>query len=87
MKKMGITPIVTLFHFTLPVWFAEKVGFEKRRNVRYFERVVRKVLEELNADISWIISINGPTVYMGEGYITGDFPSNKTGWRSHSAYC
>ena len=79
MKKMGITPIVTLFHFTLPVWFAEKGGFEKRRNVKYFERFVKKILEELGADISWIISINEPTVYMSEGYVTGDYPPNKTG--------
>ena len=35
-KQRGIEPIVTLFHFTLPVWFAEIGGFEKRANVKYF---------------------------------------------------
>ena len=36
-KQRSIEPIVTLFHFTLPVWFAELGGFEKRANVKYFE--------------------------------------------------
>ena len=29
----GLEPVVTLFHFTLPVWFAARGGFAKRDNV------------------------------------------------------
>ena len=32
----------TLFHFTLPVWFAACGGFAKRDNVKYFVRFVDK---------------------------------------------
>lgn len=79
LKKRDITPVVTLFHFTLPVWFAQKGGFEKRRNVKYFVRFAEKILEELGADLTWIITINEPTVYVGQSYSVGDWPPNKTG--------
>ncbi len=79
LKARGITPVVTLFHFTLPVWFVEKGGFEKRRNVKHFVRFAEKVLDELGSDIKWIITINEPTVYVGESYFVGEWPPNKTG--------
>lgn len=78
LKKMGITPVVTLFHFTLPEWFMVKGGFEKRRNVKYFVYYVEKVLSELGRDIEWIVTINEPTVYAGESYLEGHWPPNKT---------
>ena len=78
LKARGITPVVTLLHFTLPVWFAEKGGFEKRRNVKYFLRFVQKVLEEMGGDIKWIITINEPTVYVSESYFIGNWVPNKT---------
>lgn len=79
LKSRGITPIVTLFHFTLPVWFSEKGGFEKRRNIKYFVRFAEKILDELGNDIKWVITINEPTVYVGESYFWGQWPPNKTG--------
>lgn len=77
LKKMGITPVVTLFHFTLPEWFMAKGGFEKRRNIKYFVYYVEKVLSELGRDIEWIVTINEPTVYAGESYLEGYWPPNK----------
>lgn len=82
LKNRGITPVVTMFHFTLPVWFAEMGGFEKRRNVKYFVRFAQKVIDELGGDIKWLITINEPTVYVGESYLVGEWPPNKTSkWR------
>ena len=78
LRKMGITPVVTLFHFTLPEWFMAKGGFEKRRNIKYFVYYVEKVLSELGRDIEWIVTINEPTVYAGESYLEGHWPPNKT---------
>ena len=79
LKKAGITPVATLFHFTLPVWFAEMGGFEKRRNVKYFVRFATKIIDELGSELSWIITVNEPTVYVGESYMIGEWPPNKTG--------
>lgn len=78
LKKRGIEPIMTLFHFTLPVWFAEKGGFEKRANIKYFVRFAEKVLQELGSNVKYVITINEPEVYAFESYYLGNWPPNKT---------
>lgn len=71
LKKRGIEPIVTLFHFSLPVWFSELGGFEHRSNIRYFVRFAQKVMSELGDDLRYVITINEPESYAFEGYYTG----------------
>lgn len=74
MVDAGIEPVLTLFHFTLPVWFAEAGGFEKRSNIRYFTRFAEKIVSELGKDITYIITINEPEVYAFESYYLGHWP-------------
>ncbi len=74
LSKRGIEPIVTLFHFTLPVWFVEMGGFEKRSNVKYFTRFAEKIIRELGADIRYVITINEPEVYAAESYYLREWP-------------
>lgn len=77
LKQRGIEPMMTLLHFTVPVWFAEKGGFEKRRNVKYFLRFVEKTVSELGKDIRYIITINEPEVYATESYYLGNWPPQR----------
>jgi len=85
LKKRGIEPIVTLFHFTLPVWFAAKGGFEHRKNGRYFVRFAEKIIQELGVNVRWIQTLNEPEVYAYESYYLGNWPPNiaskKKMWR------
>lgn len=74
MKRNGIEPVMTLFHFTIPVWFSDLGGFEKRANTKYFLRFVEKVLTELGKDITYVITINEPEVYAFESYYLGHWP-------------
>lgn len=74
LEKRHITPVVTLFHFTLPVWFAEAGGFEKRRNLKYFQRYVEKVMTELGRHFKYVITINEPTIYAEQSYWRGEWP-------------
>lgn len=78
LKKRGIEPVVTLFHFTLPTWFADKGGFEKRANVQYFVRFADKIIQELGAGVRLVITINEPEVYAHESYVAGNWPPNAT---------
>lgn len=82
LKRRGIEPVATLFHFTLPVWFAEKGGFEKSANVAYFVRFVDKVMQEMGAHLRYVITINEPSVYAGESYLEGNWPPNKQSKRT-----
>jgi len=82
LEKNEIEPILTLFHFTLPVWFAELGGFEKRANTRYFLRFVEKILSELGGSITYVITINEPEVYAKQSYLDGRWPPAKLSKRS-----
>lgn len=85
LKRRQIEPIMTLFHFTLPVWFVEKGGFEKRANVKYFTRFAEKVVSEIGRDVRYVITINEPEVFVSEGYLQAHWPpmrmSKFTAWR------
>ncbi|MNX18388.1 Beta-glucosidase A [compost metagenome] len=78
LKKRNIEPVMTLFHFTLPAWFSERGGFEKRSNVMYFTRFAEKIVSELGKDIRFIITINEPDIYARESYRAGNWPPNRT---------
>ena len=74
LKAKGIEPFVTLWHWTMPVWFVQKGGFEKRANVKFFVRFAEKILQELGQDFRYIITINEPDTFIGQGYIEGNWP-------------
>lgn len=68
MIGQGIEPVVTLWHWTNPVWFEEKGGFSKRRNIKFFLRYVRYICQQLGMHIRYIVTINEPTVYANMSY-------------------
>lgn len=74
LKKQGIEPMVTLFHFTLPVWFAEMGGFEKRANVKFFVEFAERILSELGGTIRYVITINEPEIYASQSYLEAKWP-------------
>lgn len=74
LKKRDIEPMITMYHWTTPVWFAEKGGFAKASNVKYFVRFVDKVLEELGKDLRYITTVNEPDTVAGMGYYTQEHP-------------
>jgi len=74
LRKRDIEPVVTLFHFSLPDWFAKMGGFEKKSNIKYFVRFAEKVMAELCSDMTNIITINEPEVYASISYIAQMWP-------------
>ncbi len=40
LHNRGMKPMVTLHHFTEPLWFAEQGGFANEENIRFFVRYV-----------------------------------------------
>ncbi len=77
MLERGITPMVTLHHFSDPLWLAEKGGWETDSVVPLFEKFVRKVVEALKEYCNLWCTINEPNIYALSGYVTGDFPPGK----------
>ena len=71
---LGIKPLITLHHFTNPMWFERKGGWEKYENIRSFLIYVEKIINSLGHLAEEYITINEPNVYAYNGYVTGDWP-------------
>lgn len=74
----GITPMVTLHHFTHPIWFESKGAFEKQENIVYFVRFAKRVFFELSDEVHLWCTLNEPTVLSLMGYMLGEFPPGKS---------
>ena len=72
LNENGIIPLVTLHHFTLPLWFLKKGGFAKEENLRHWEEYL-KALENI-LEVRLIATFNEPMVYVANGYIFGKWP-------------
>ncbi len=75
MHDRGIEPMVTLHHFSNPIWLTEKGDFNSRLVVDYFQRFTAKVVETLGDLIPKWVTINEPMVYVVIRYLVGSFPA------------
>lgn len=75
----GITPMITLHHFTLPGWVADKGGCSAKELPRLLERYAGVVAGAL-ADVCRLwITVNEPNVVASMGYLFGVFPPGEVG--------
>jgi beta-glucosidase len=73
LRKRGLEPFLNVWHWTLPIWFTEKGGFENSKNLADWERFVTKIAEEYTEDLTYIITLNEPNVYSTMGFHTDEF--------------
>lgn len=79
LKARGLTPMVTLHHFTNPLWFEARGGWLHDAAPGLFARFVRKVVEELGDLCDFWCTINEPNIYALTGWVLGDFPPGGQG--------
>ncbi|MBI2677123.1 MAG: glycoside hydrolase family 1 protein [Candidatus Yanofskybacteria bacterium] len=88
LRDRGIEPFVTLWHFTLPTWFAKIGGFENPKAPEIFARYCGFVVGRLAASAKAMASqegtgakfwmtINEPMVYASKSYLKGVWPPFK----------
>ncbi len=70
----GIKPLVTLHHFSEPVWFQARGGWEKPKNREFFFNYVKHAIDHLGDLVSDWVTFNEPNVYSIFGYLLGLFP-------------
>ncbi|MBX2866649.1 family 1 glycosylhydrolase [Candidatus Kaiserbacteria bacterium] len=80
LRKRGLEPYVTLWHFTLPLWFSEKGGFERKDAPEIFARYCSFVMKELGDLFTHVSTMNEPNVYATHGWLYGAWPPFKQ-WR------
>ena len=70
----GVQPMVTLHHFTNPVWWEERGGFERQENIHHWVDFSKRMFALLSDRVEWWCTINEPAVYTTMGYVLGEFP-------------
>lgn len=73
----GMLPMVTLHHFTDPLWLSERGGWEHEETPGLFAAFAARVAEALKEYTSLWITLNEPNVYTYGGYLGGGFPPGK----------
>ena len=93
LREKGIRPLLTIHHFSNPMWFEEKGAFEKRENVMHYLDLVEVVANRFGDLCSDYITINEPNVYATSSYFFGQWPPGKKSFGStiavmeNLAYC
>ena len=77
LKKRGIEPFVTLWHWTNPLWLSKIGGPENEKFPFYFSRYAKFVAENLGDSVNFWITVNEPTSVIGNSYILGEWPPQK----------
>ena len=79
LREQGIEPMVTLHHFTSPIWFAKKGGWAERESVKAFVAFASRAADEFGDLVNLWCTINEPNIYAANGWMTGEFPPGHVG--------
>lgn len=80
LKDRGFIVMLTLWHFTLPNWVANKGGWENSQTAFYFERFVKRVVPEIKDYVDFWITLNEPTTFMFNHFINRIWPGANKAW-------
>lgn len=77
LRARDIEPFITLWHFTLPLWFSETGGFERKDAPVIFARYCAFVAKELGVECQYFSTMNEPNVFGSNGWLRGSWPPFK----------
>ena len=77
LRERSLEPVVTLHHFTNPIWFSRMGGWENKCSGSYFLRYTQRVVEALGDQVRYWVTINEPLIYVYHSYLLGIWPPQK----------
>ncbi len=80
----AILPVVTLHHFTLPLWVADLGGFEYPEIASLMGAYATVVGDALGDLIGIACTVNEPNIVALMGYLIGAFPPAQSDWERFS---
>lgn len=76
-KERGFVVVLTIWHWTNPVWIAKDGGWANSKTVDYYFRYAELVVKELGVYVDYFVTINEPMVHVANGYLSAKFPPNR----------
>jgi beta-glucosidase len=77
LRSRGIKPMVTLHHFTNPLWLERAGGWQQPEVVARFQNYVRYTAAALADLCDLWLTINEPLVYLAQGWFRGIWPPER----------
>lgn len=77
LKENNIQVVLTLWHWTLPLWISKQGGLTNKDIVSHFVRYSKLMVNELGDLVDYWVTLNEPLMIIGHGYLDGKFPPNK----------
>jgi beta-glucosidase len=74
LRSNGVSIMMVLHHFTNPLWFSGKGGWENEHNIVLWVDFAKKVVKTFGKYVSYWNTFNEPNVYASFGWVTGFFP-------------
>jgi beta-glucosidase len=74
LRKRNIKTMVTLWHYTNPIWLSEKGGWASFETPGYFRGYASFVAKELDPFVDFWMTVNEPMISCSHPYILGKFP-------------
>ena len=71
LREKGIEPLVTLYHWDLPVWVQKKGGWLSDAVIPLFTEYTRVMVDALSDLVTWWIPMNEPQCFIMNGHMTG----------------
>ncbi|MBN2364595.1 MAG: glycoside hydrolase family 1 protein [Calditrichaeota bacterium] len=72
--EMNIRPMLTLHHFTHPLWFHTETPWTEETAIQSFIRFAEKILQKIGHKITHFITLNEPVVWALAAYGDARFP-------------
>ena len=78
LRKSGIEPVLTMYHWDLPLALQEKYqGWESRKTVYAFENYAKTLFSEFGDEVKYWVTMNEQNVFTALGYRWGNHPPKK----------
>ncbi len=61
-QQRNLLPVITLCHFSSPIWFSAQGGWTNAQAPQLFARYCREVCRHMGADFSYVITFNEPNI-------------------------
>lgn len=71
LKEANIEPLVTLYHWDMPLWVHEEGGWKSPKIVEYYLGYVKVVVDELSDDVQYWMTFNEPQCFIMLAYVMG----------------
>lgn len=71
LRRNGIEPLVTIYHWDLPVWVQERGGWLSDGIVSLFADYTKAVVDALSDRVTYWIPMNEPQCFIMNGHMTG----------------